>query len=108
MSEESARHTADLDEIRRRDQQREYERGQREARDLAHTAEQDKALSALTADVSELKERLSRMEKSFGEFAAVANAIAEKGVTTRTFIIGVMAVLVPIIVLFLTSAKVHA
>lgn len=51
-----------------------------------------------------LEKQLGAVEKSFGEFAAVAKALAENGVTTKTFLVSLGFLLIAIIGLFLGVA----
>lgn len=94
------------------DRQREREQGRRQGLDEAHTLEQDRHLAAINGSIegsrqllASLDGRLKAIETSFGEFVAVARAMGERNVSTRTFILGVIAVIVPIVVLFLSAGK---
>lgn len=62
-------------------------------------------IKTLHSDLTELSRKVSAVEKAFAEWSAVAKALAEKGVSTRTFILGVIAVLIPIVVLFISLGK---
>lgn len=47
--------------------------------------------------------RMETMEKAFGEFTAVATALTNKGLSNRTFIWGVLAVVLPLIAILVTG-----
>lgn len=104
----AAQRQGDLD----RERKREYERGKREALDEAHTAQQDRHLDTINGsmvqhatELGEVKTRLHSLESSFERFTAVQEAIAAKAITTRQFIVGVFAVLIPIVIVLVTSGK---
>lgn len=61
-------------------------------------------LKTVHKDLTTLGEKVSALEKAFAEWVAVAKALAEKGVTTRQFTIGVIGLLIPIIILFVTAS----
>lgn len=63
------------------------------------------SIDKFNASLAQQDKRMEAIERAFGEFAAISKALADKGVSTRTFVLGVIAVLVPVIVLFLSSGK---
>lgn len=72
------------------------------------TGQRDAGLRQMRGDIDLLTKRVEGVEKSnvqltqeFGEFVAVARAMAEKAVTNRSFAVGVAVVIVAIIALFL-------
>lgn len=100
----------DLGAARDRENAREYQRGQRDAADDAHTAEQDRQLEVINGSIGDvntalkaMEARLAKVERSFGEFVAVAKALAEKTVSTRTFVLGACGLAVMVIALFIGS-----
>lgn len=101
----------DIAELQERERNREYERGKREAEIAAHTKEQDQHLSRINGSIDHfatamgaVEERMLTLEKAYVASTAAAAAIAEKAVSTRTFVFGVLTLLLPIIVLVLTLA----
>jgi hypothetical protein len=60
---------------------------------------------SLTHGQEEIERRVGAVEKAFGEFTAVAKALAENGITNRTFLLGVGMLLLAIIGLFIGVAK---
>lgn len=97
----------DLSQRADRQDQLEYERGRREAMATAHTKEQDQQISELRRMVDSVDHRLSDIERQFERFTAVAQAIADKGVSTRTFLVGLGGVLIALVTLFLTATGHH-
>jgi len=95
---------ADIASQRERELAAARKAGAREAEDTAHTKRQDERLDTLTLDLTDIKLRLSRIEVAIGESNAAAKAVAdaarklaEKGVSTRTFVLGVVVLGGPLI-----------
>lgn len=95
--------------LQEREQRREYERGKREAAIDSRLGEHDQSLLRLNRSLEELggsltslESQMGKLEKAYTTSTAVAAAIAEKAVSTRTFLFGVLALLVPIVVLVVT------
>lgn len=63
------------------------------------------SIDRFTEALGRHEKRMSGIERAFGEFAAISKAVSDKGVSTRTFVLGVLAVLLPIILLFLSTGK---
>jgi len=81
-----------------REQGREQERLERRLTD------HDEKFKVVETSLAIQTDRLEKIEKAFGEFTAVAKALAENGVSNRTFILGVGMLLIAIIGLFIGVA----
>lgn len=99
----------DIAALQERERVREYERGKREALAEAHTRDQDAHLKRINGSIetfnqllAQLAARMAALEKAYSESTAVASALADRAVSTKTFVLGVMAVMVPILVLVVT------
>jgi hypothetical protein len=67
----------------------------------------DRLQDMLLADIKSIDERLTSIERSFGEWTAVTNAMSQKSVTTRQFVMGVFALMIPLVVLGITILATH-
>ena len=111
LSEEAARlaeqRRGDLDRADRLRGDTEEARIRKDERDAAHTAEQDRHLAAINGSVADtaeglkkLSEKVGALQTTLGEYLAVAKALAERGISTRTFVTSVCVLGVMIIALF--------
>lgn len=56
-------------------------------------------IQGVHTELSAFGKQLTAVEKAFGEWAAIAQALAEKGVSTRVFVLGVLGVMVPLLII---------
>jgi tetrahydromethanopterin S-methyltransferase subunit B len=67
----------------------------------------DKMEALIDTKVASIDSRLTNIEKSFGEWTAVAEAISKKAVTSKQFVMGVLALMVPFVILAITILATH-
>jgi hypothetical protein len=114
--------TDDLTALHERELARERERGAREERERLHTEDQDRHLAVINGSIEGFRRELaavaekastetravakqvSDLEVTVGKFIAVTEALEQKGVSTKTFVLGVLALLVPVLILVVTLA----
>jgi hypothetical protein len=102
---------ADLAVMRENERTRAQDQGRREGLQAAHTAGQDRHLATINGSIegfrTDLKltnAKVDAVQKTVDEFLAVTRALEQKGVSTRTFVMGVAALLLPILILVVTLA----
>lgn len=61
----------------------------------------DKMEKLIDMKVESIDSRLTNIEKAFGEWTAVAEAISKKAVTSKQYAVGVVTLLVPFLIVMI-------